>query len=86
MNVAVGRNAEIASGFVLRRARGVMVSPGSILCTNVGSGVSVSVLARETEDSVDMNSRRYSKQKVMQNIDYIAQLFALYNWYKQILL
>ena len=63
---------------------GSMVTPGSILRKNVGSGVLVSVPSYEMEDSVDMNSRRYSKQKVVQNIDYIAQLFALYNWYKQV--
>jgi hypothetical protein len=63
---------------------GSLVTPGSILRKNVGSGVLVSVQSDEMEDLVDMNSRRYSKQKVAQNIYYIAQLFALYNWYKQV--
>jgi hypothetical protein len=63
---------------------GSIVTPGSILRKNVGSGVLVSAQSGEMEHSVDMNSQRYSKQKVAQNVDYIAQLFALYNWYKQV--
>jgi len=60
---------------------GSMVAPGSILRKNLASGAFASAPPHAVEHSIDLNSPRYSKQKVEENIAYISQLFALYNWY-----